>query len=164
MCDDVFDIGNSLQMMLMEISRNFGWKCMQRLNELEIQPRQLPVLITIANREGISQKTLAEVLHNTPPTVNVSVQRLEKAGLVSRQRDQKDQRKIHVMLTDQGRKLINSLKESMKQLEGEMFQGFSEKELLEVRGYFERMMNNIEKIPGEACPENPLERKEKHFD
>lgn len=162
--NETFDVDTCLQVMLMKVSKNFGWKCMQRLNELGIQPRQLPVLIAISREEGISQKRLAEVLHNTPPTVNVSVQRLEKAGLVIRERDQQDQRKIHVLLTEQGTTLMNSLKDSMEEMEKEIFLGFDPEELCKVREYLERILKNIDKIPGESCPDDPVGGKEHSCD
>lgn len=144
-----------MQMLLMRVSRNYGWKCMQRIGELDLQPRQIPLLMAIRRQEGVSQRELARIMHNTPPTVNVSIQRLEKAGLVQRRRDDADQRKIHVLLTEQGQRTCQELDRYMEETERMMFQDFTEEELKLLGGMFQRMLHNIEKIPGSQFPDCP---------
>lgn len=53
-------------------------KCFGQMQELGIYPGQIPVLGLLAHKDGLSQREIAEKLHIKPPTVNVTVQRLEK--------------------------------------------------------------------------------------
>ena len=77
--------------MFMQIDRRFMGKCFGQMQEFGIYPGQIPVLGLLAHRDGLSQKEIAERLRIKPPTVNVTVQRLEKAGFLYRKADEKDQ-------------------------------------------------------------------------
>lgn len=78
--------GKSLQMLFMEISRHYAGRCFQQIEELEIHPSQMPFIMILSRRDGCSQKEIAECLEIKPPTVNVSIQRLEKSGMVCRKK------------------------------------------------------------------------------
>lgn len=61
----------------------------------------------------ISPPTIGEVaddIGNTPHTLSERIKRLEKKGLVEKRRDDKDLRVNRVMLTHQGQKLIDKIK------------------------------------------------------
>ncbi len=60
------------------------------------------LLFHIRRTPGITQKELAAHMEIAPATVAVSIKRLEAAGLVQRQGDDKDKRVIHLYLTDKG--------------------------------------------------------------
>ena len=90
--------------MFMQIDRRFMGKCFGQMQELGIYPGQIPVLGLLAHRDGLSQKEIAERLRIKPPTVNVTVQRLEKAGFLYRKADEKDQRISRIYLTEKGHK------------------------------------------------------------
>ena len=70
---------SSILTMFMRIDRRFMAKCFGQMQELGIYPGQIPVLGLLAHKDGLSQREIAEKLHIKPPTVNVTVQRLEKA-------------------------------------------------------------------------------------
>ena len=70
---------DSFLSMFMRIDRRFMGKCFGQMQELGIYPGQIPVLGLLAYKDGLSQREIAEHLRIKPPTVNVTVQRLEKA-------------------------------------------------------------------------------------
>lgn len=78
-------------------------KCFGQMQELGIYPGQIPVLGLVAKKDGLSQRELAKILNIKPPTVNVSVQRLEKAGFLYKKPDEKDQRVTRIYLTEKGK-------------------------------------------------------------
>ena len=82
----------SIQRLIMEISRMYMEKCFGKLKSLGIHPRQMPILAVLWKEDGCSQKELASQLGVKPPTVTVSIQRLEKIGIIVRKQDEKDQR------------------------------------------------------------------------
>ena len=94
----------SMPALFMEINRQYGMRCMQRIREIGIQQGQMPIIMIVYRHNGCSQKEIAEWMGVTPPTVNVSIQRLEKADIVCRKRDDKDQRIMRVYLTENGKK------------------------------------------------------------
>ena len=86
--------------MFMRIDRRFMAKCFGQMQEVGIYPGQIPVLGLLAYKDGLSQREIAEQLRIKPPTVNVTVQRLEKAGFLYREADEKDQRISRIYLTE----------------------------------------------------------------
>ena len=72
--------------LFMKVDRHFMTKCFGQMQELGIYPGQIPVLGLVAKKDGLSQRELAKILNIKPPTVNVSVQRLEKAGFFIKSR------------------------------------------------------------------------------
>ena len=124
------DNDKSIQRMIMEISRLYMMKCFGRLQKLGIHPRQMPILAVLWRKDGCSQKELAEKLDVKPPTVTVSIQRLEKAGIIFRRQDEKDQRVSRIYLSEEGRSIIEEGMRMAKESEEQVFAGFSESELL----------------------------------
>jgi len=66
-------------------------------------PGQLFCLRAIAHHDGITQRDLAEELHVARPTITRMLQGMERAGIVERHVDERDQRLTRVHLTDRGR-------------------------------------------------------------
>ena len=93
----------SMQRLLMEVNRRYVGMCFHQLLEFGVYPGQIPVLYRIVQKEGSSQKEIADFLHIKPPTVNVTISRLEKAGLVCRRQDEKDQRISRIYMTEKGK-------------------------------------------------------------
>lgn len=69
-------------------------------------PQYLALMALLA-REGQTVGELGETLHLESNTVTPLVKRLEVAGLVSRTRDQRDERVVRLALTDAGRRLAS---------------------------------------------------------
>src|SRR2546422_6656634 len=64
----------------------------RRIAHLEITPDQFTVMRTLLENEGITQRRLAELMTSDPNTVATLVERMEKAGLVERQTQERDRR------------------------------------------------------------------------
>ncbi len=80
---------SSFLSLFMKVDRHFMTKCFGQMQELGIYPGQIPVLGLVSGRDGLSQREIAKILHIKPPTVNVSIQRLEKAGFLYKKPDEK---------------------------------------------------------------------------
>lgn len=120
------------------------WRQMQ---ELGIYPGQIPVLGLLAHKDGLSQREIAEKLHIKPPTVNVTVQRLEKAGFLYREADEKDQRISRIYMTEKGKQAKESGMKKVQDNEKILLDGFSEEDLCLLRRFLDQITENIEKIP-----------------
>lgn len=134
--------------MLMSIDRRFMGKCLGDLQAQGVYPGQIPVLGLLACREGLSQKEIAEKLGIKPPTVNVSVRRLEKTGLLFRRADEKDQRISRNYLTEKGHQAKENGMRKIKENEKILLEGFSDAELCLLKRFLRQLMNNIDRIPG----------------
>lgn len=100
------------------------------------------------HEDGQVQKDLAKKVHLSKPTVNVTLSRLEKAGLIERRRDDKDQRITRVYLTEKGAGLHSKVKEILRQVEEECFEGFALEEKLLLRRFLLHVIDNLTGKPG----------------
>lgn len=132
-------------------------RCMAIVSEmfrnLGFHPGQVPILAVLNQKDGRSLKEIAGFLQVTAPTVTVSVQRLEKAGIVCRLPDEKDQRMQRIFLTEKGRSLTEKSKEYMAAVEQAMMKNFSEAELCLMRRFFVQILENLEDFPGALAEE-----------
>lgn len=133
--------------MFMRIDRRFMGKCFGQMQELGIYPGQIPVLGLLAYKDGLSQREIAEKLRIKPPTVNVTVQRLEKAGFLFRQADEKDQRISRIYLTEKGKQAKENGMKKVEENEKILLDGFNDAELCLLRRFLEQITENIDKIP-----------------
>ena len=140
---------SSFLSLFMKVDRYFMTKCFGQMQELGIYPGQ--------------------ILHIKPPTVNVSIQRLEKAGFLYKKPDEKDQRVTRIYMTEKGKEIKAKALERIHKNEAVMMEGFSEAEQCLLRRFLEQILVNIEKIqPEEAIeklhPDEMTERKEQKRD
>jgi DNA-binding MarR family transcriptional regulator len=142
-------LSGSMIELFMQIQRQYAGKCLAFMKKSGIHPSQIPILMNVKKHNGCSQKEMAARLSIKPSTVNVSIQRLEKAGIVCRRRDEVDQRIMRVYLTEKGWEIVNSIYEFVKETDQIMFSGFTDAESCLLRRFFEQMQKNLEKIPGE---------------
>lgn len=76
-----------------------------RLRVIGLSVPQFDVLSTLTEREGMSQRELADRLYVTKGNVSGLIDRLVEAGLVVRQSTPDDRRSHALHLTDEGRRL-----------------------------------------------------------
>lgn len=76
-----------------------------RLEALDLTYPQYLVLIVLWERDDITVNTLGNRLFLDSGTITPLVKRLEARGLVSRKRDEDDERQVRIRLTPEGRAL-----------------------------------------------------------
>jgi DNA-binding MarR family transcriptional regulator len=76
------------------------------LDEMGITYPQYLVLSVLHETDGLTIGAIAERLSLESSTVTPPVKRLEQAGLVTRQRNDEDERQVQVRLTASGRRLV----------------------------------------------------------
>jgi len=86
------------------------WKLSKDLRnhmETELSPTltegQLTVLELLSGHERMKPSDFIEYLDTTPAAITTLLDRMEKAGLISRERDGKDRRIVWVQVTDKGK-------------------------------------------------------------
>jgi MarR family transcriptional regulator, organic hydroperoxide resistance regulator len=88
-----------------------------RLAAVGLQPGQDLLLSQLWVGDGLSQSELVKRLGVEPPTVTKALGRLEKAGLITRRRDQRDARLSRVYLTERGKRLRDPVRRIWADLE-----------------------------------------------
>lgn len=83
-----------------------------------LHPGQDSLLVLLWAHPGLRQAELARRLGIEPPTVTRMVQRLERAGLVERQRDPHDARLVRVRATPRARLLEGVVRRAWEEVDG----------------------------------------------
>ncbi|MCX7614209.1 MAG: MarR family transcriptional regulator [Clostridiales bacterium] len=104
-------------------------------------PGMCATQIEIARRIGIA-----------PPTVAISIKRMEKAGLIKKIGDADDLRRNKITLTEKGYKLLTDCEEAVSGIDEQIFRNFSEKERELLQNFYIRMIGNLEAM-GVVPPE-----------
>jgi MarR family transcriptional regulator, organic hydroperoxide resistance regulator len=115
------------------------------LSGKEVYPGQPPLLRALSERDGQSQKELAEKMGITPATLNVMIVRMEKTGLLERRADPEDQRLSRVFLTDKGRASHQEVRNIINLMEDMCFENFNPEEKLVFRRLLLQMYENLKK-------------------
>jgi DNA-binding MarR family transcriptional regulator len=109
-----------------------------------IPPAQKEVLFTLAHNEGMTLKVLAKHLDITPGATTQLTEALVDAGLVTRQNDEKDRRVVHLSLSANGRKLIQKLFKSRRDLFKRLFENLSDAEIETFRVVIRKVNDNLQ--------------------
>lgn len=118
----------------------------RQMKDLGMHRGQPPVLFTLERHEGMSNSEMAEFLGITPATLTNKIKRMEKAGLVIRQRDSQDERFSRIYTTEKGRGIMKQLRASMAEIENNILKDFSEEEIEDLRVKMRRILDNISEV------------------
>ena len=101
----VWSLDNSLGFVMTRAARSMKRVLDAKLVEHRITSAQYIVLARLWEGDGISITDLCVRLYLDNPTITGIVDRMERDGLLERQRDRDDRRVVNVFLTEKGRKL-----------------------------------------------------------
>lgn len=118
----------------------------QNVEKTGVHHSQHRTLMFLAENPGISQKELAGRFHVSPATIAVMLKKLEGEGYIRRNMDSKDNRVNQVEITAKGKRIVKDSRRIFDQLDRELFDGFSQEDLMELESLLERMAGNIEKL------------------
>jgi DNA-binding MarR family transcriptional regulator len=98
-------LSNQLCFAFYSVSHAFSRAYRQFLDPLGLTYPQYVVLLVLWEQDNLTVKSIGEQLFLDSGTLTPLLKRLETAGLIRRQRDQKDERQVRILLTDAGRAL-----------------------------------------------------------
>jgi DNA-binding MarR family transcriptional regulator len=87
------------------------------LRDGDLTPRQLAVLLTVSQNEGLSQTGLVDRTGIDRSTLADIVRRMQKKGLLQRRRTKEDARAYAVKLTDEGRRILKTAEPLAKRVD-----------------------------------------------
>lgn len=132
--------------LLFDIPHRYASNAFRLLMSHGLHPGQIPVMKYLSDNSGCIQGEIAKALRIKPPTVTVTLKRLEKNGLIEKKSDQKDQRVTRIFLTEHGKAVYDVMLQSYMLSVNEIMQDFSEEEQIQLLGYLERICNNIDNV------------------
>jgi DNA-binding MarR family transcriptional regulator len=83
-----------------------------------ITPRQLAVLVTVSENEGLNQTEVAERTGIHDASVAQIISRLVRKGLLKRRRSREDTRTKMLRLTHEGRRLLEAAEPMARKVDG----------------------------------------------
>ena len=115
------------------------------LESLGLYQGQPFVLRALWEQDGVTHSELAELLSRSPATITNMVKRMEKAGFVERRSDPRDERVSRVYLTEAGHDVKAAVEDAWRAFDERALAGFSEEELIFLRGSLLRICQNMER-------------------
>jgi DNA-binding MarR family transcriptional regulator len=103
---DPLTVANELRPVLLRLARELR----RETEQLGITARQATLLWLIRGNPGLSLRELAAEEGISAPALSGHVDRLEKAGLIERVRDEKDRRRVGLTLTEAGEGLLRRVR------------------------------------------------------
>ncbi len=106
---------------------------------------EIPLMYKLLKEgEGKTQKEICEMLYVSKSTTSKIINNLVEKGYVRKEKDEADKRITKIYLTERKDEIEKLIKDLDKKAEEKMLSGFEEKEKEELRGYLERILENLE--------------------
>ena len=130
-------------MLINALSKLFNDRMRQKTEAMGMADGWRRMLFHLAHNDALTQLELVRRTHLSAPAVSVTLQKMEAAGLVTRQSDPNDQRAILVRLTEAGHEADRKVIGAIRETEREMLQGISAEEFEAIRPLLNRMYHNL---------------------
>ncbi|MEL6384374.1 MAG: MarR family transcriptional regulator [Cyanobacteria bacterium J06626_18] len=104
------------------------------------------LLMHLWEQDGRSQSELADLMEVEPPTLTKMLNRLERSGLLERQRDALDARVYRVYLTEAGRALEEPIRRLWQELEVRITAHFTLEEQIILRRLLMQIRHNFDEL------------------
>ena len=130
---DSLTAANQLRPVLLRLSRELR----QETEQLGVTSRQVTLLWLIRGNPGMSLRELAAEERISAPALSGYVDRLEKAGLLARVRDESDRRRVGLALTDEGERLLRRVRARRTTWLADRLRGLDDDELAAIEAAIE---------------------------
>jgi DNA-binding MarR family transcriptional regulator len=130
---DPLTAANLLRPVLLRLSRELR----QETEQLGVTSRQVTLLWLIRGNPGMSLRELAAEERISAPALSGHVDRLEKAGLLARIRNEGDRRRVGLALTDEGERLLRRVRARRTTWLADRLRGLDDDELAAVEAAIE---------------------------
>ena len=107
-----------------KFARAFFQSLSERAQRIGFTPGQFPVLLELWEEDGITQRQLLERLDVEQATLANTLARMERDGLIKRNRHPQDKRARLIELTDQGQRLKNHALTASSETDDELLGDF----------------------------------------
>jgi DNA-binding MarR family transcriptional regulator len=130
---DPLTAANQLRPVLLRLARELR----RETEQLGITSRQVTLLWLIRENPGMSLRELAAEERISAPAMSGLVDRLERAGLLERVRGAVDRRRVGLVLTDEGERLLKRVRARRTTWLADRLKGLDDDELAAVEAAIE---------------------------
>ncbi|RYG14798.1 MAG: MarR family transcriptional regulator [Burkholderiales bacterium] len=127
-------------------ARSYARLSERRLKPLGFGVGQLPILVALQERQGMSQQALARFARIEQPSMAQTLARMERDGLVERKADPADRRSSQVVLTADAMQRLPRACAELFSGNRESLYGFSAAEAGQLTDMLARLILNLDRI------------------
>lgn len=126
-----------------EVSRASKSETERRLSGYGVHAGQQFVLECLWAEDGLTPSEIAKRIGVEAATLTRALRRMEAAGLVHREPDEQDRRRIRTWLTERGRRLRQPVTEAMDQLQRDAVALLTDRETAQLAELLTRMRRSL---------------------
>lgn len=115
----------------------------RRLKPFDLTTEQWVVLHRLWDKDGLSQKELADLIFKDQPNTTRILDKLSQKGLIRRFDNAEDRRAFLIYLTDEGKETVRTLFPLDGEIRAVACRGVSDEELALLRSLLNRIWNNL---------------------
>lgn len=120
-------------MLINDASKFFHDHMRRETEKLGIRDGYRQMLFHLCREDGVTQLDLVQLSRLKPPTVSVTLKKMEDEGYVIRQTDPHDLRQVRVYITDKGRQINDQIRGRIEETEEILCESLSQEELAQLR-------------------------------
>ena len=123
-----------------------------RVASFGLSPQQFWVLVYLGTADGPPLTALCQRLRTDAPTASRIVSALERRGLVKPTRDPRDRRKVRLLLSPRGKRMVEALNPVADEIRGVVESALSRDESRELRRLLHKVIGALDSYhPGEGA-------------
>ncbi len=133
----------NMLMLVNELSRMIRNWIRVEADKVGVTATYRPIIMMLSFQDGLTQLDIAKNTHMAPPTISLTLQKMEASKLVRREEDADDKRQVRIYITDEGRKLDQEMKKIIQKMESVAFVNVSPQEQKVVEEILEKTVCNL---------------------
>lgn len=141
--DDFFDPEDTVGFLLWDANRAMNREFSDRIARHGVTLGLWPFLRALWEDDGLTQRELSEKVRMKGPTTVAALNKLEDKGLVRRQGNKNDARKINVFLTPEGRKVYRKVIPEVETVNHQCLAQLSDTEQAAFKDMIRRIRNSV---------------------
>lgn len=128
------------------------WRAASPVRRGAITREQYWIMRTLMDHGSMRIKDLASAIGCTAGSASVAVKRMERAGLVNRERGREDERVVTVTLAKQGVKMLDTWRKEQLDSMDALFEHLSQGEKRSLRALLEKALSRGEGVRSPGSP------------
>ena len=114
--------------LLAQVCRMTGHHLKTHMEKIGLHRGQGFAMVQLWHHDGVPQRELSEAMHISPASVTNMLQRMERDGWITRERDREDQRIVRVYLTRKAKDLRAKARTAFREMEEELGSVYTDEE------------------------------------
>lgn len=140
-------IGRKIKKLHNQISRNItNLPTISELDDLTGNNGAILSYLAYNEKNNVTQKDVEEAFGITRSTTSTVLSLMEKKDLIERVINVDDARSKTIIVTDKGKEYVNKIRKEIDSFENKLTNGFTEKELLLLSSFIERIECNLKEV------------------